>query len=393
MTYGVTDEGFVIKPLDVIEQEIKDKQLADINPALDQTATGPLGQLNGIFSAKVREVWELIEATYNAFNPDSATGASLDNDAALCPGIIRNAATKSTVTARCNLDNGTYAIGELIAHVTGDADARFVSIEGTTVTGGPSNVDLVFEAEETGEVVALSGTLEEIAEPVTGWNSVTNLSDAAVGSPIENDATFRLRREATIRFSGSANVQAIRADVIEVDGVLSAFVVENTSDVIVGGLAPHSVKVTIWDGPSPTADDDEVATAIFLSKAAGIDTNGPYWVSVEDSMGRFHAIYFDRAEEKVLEIRMTAVTDDPPSNWQDADGPLITALTTFVAQDMDIGGDAIYNKLLGVAMDFDWMEDMTTFEIRWAGGSWGTSNKTVADDEIATLDSSDVTFV
>lgn len=392
-TYGVTDEGFVIKPLEVIKSEIETKQLADINPALDVTATGPLGQLNGIFSAKIREVWELAESVYNAFDPDAASGSSLDNDAALCPGIIRNAATKSTVTARCNLEDGTYAVGTLVANVAGNAEARFVNTEGITVTTGPANFFLAFEAEETGETVALTGTLTEISEPVTGWNGVTNLADASVGTEVETDAAFRLRREEQIRFSGAGTVEGVRADVIQVEGVLSAIVIENYRDVIWQDLVPHSIHVVIWDGTSPAADNEEVATAIFLSKAAGIDTNGAISESIVDSMDNPHAIYFDRAEEKVLEIQMTAVTDNPPSNWQDADGPLITALTTFIREGLNIGDDVKYNKVLGVAMDFEWMVDLTLFQIRWTGDGWGTSNLSVNASEIATLDSSDVSFV
>ncbi|MCK5641950.1 MAG: baseplate J/gp47 family protein, partial [Gammaproteobacteria bacterium] len=261
MSYGVTDEGFVIKPFAVIEQEIKDSQLANINPALDQTAQGPIGQLNGINSAKLREIWELVEAAYNAFNPDSASAASLDNVVALCPGIIRDAATKSAVECTCNLDNGTYAIGELVAHVVGNPEARFVNTEAVTVAAGPSDEDLDFEAEETGEVVALSGTLTVIAEPVTGWNSVTNASDADVGSPIETDTELRTRREETIRFSGSATVEAIKADVLDIDEVETAIVEENEDDEVQNGLLPHSVHVVIWDGSVPAADDAEVATA------------------------------------------------------------------------------------------------------------------------------------
>lgn len=393
MPFGVTPEGFVIKPLENILQEIKDKQLGDIDPALDQTATGPLGQLNGIMSAKLRENWELNESVYNATNPDAANDASLDNAAALCPGIIRESATKSTVTARCNLEDGTYAVGDLIANVAGNAEARFVNTEEITVTTGPDNFDLPFEAEDTGAVAAPTGTLSVISEPVTGWNSVTNLADAALGSPIESNADFRLRREQQIQFSGSGTVEGIRADILAVEEIISAVVIANDEDVAVGGLVPHSIHAIIWDGAAPAADDAEIAAAIFGSKASGIDTNGATSETVEDSMGNDHTILFDRAGEKVLEIQMTAVTDDPPSNWMDTDGPLISALIAFVNDDMNIGFDAIYFKLSGVAADFEWLIDFTLFEIRFSGDAFGVINLPVLGDERVTLDSGDVSFV
>lgn len=389
-TYGVTDDGFVIKPLDVIKDEIEEQQRADIAAALNQTATSVLGQLNGIFSAKAREVWELAEAVYNAFDPDAAEGSSLDNDVALCPGIIRLAATKSRVTATCNLDPGTYLAGTLIAHVVGDTTARFVSIEdATNGGGGAADIPVVMEAEETGEVVALSGTLTVIAEPVTGWNSVTNASDAEVGSPLETDAELRLRREEELRLAGSTHVDAIKADVLEVDGVISAVVFENVSDVVVDGMKPHSIRVVIWAGDPPGATDADVAQAIYDSKAAGIDTNGARSADIEDTMGYDHTIYYDRATEKAFEVRMTAVTDDPPTDWQDQ----IKAALLAYAAGLTIGDDVIYVKALGDAQEFDWLVDFTTFEIRLAGGSWGEVNLVIDNDEQATLDSSNITFL
>lgn len=389
MPYGLTTEGFVIKPLEQILADIQARQRASLHPALNQTADSVLGVLNGIFAEKIRQNWELNEAVYHASDPDAAQGASLDNVAALCPGTIRRAATKSRVTATCNLDAGTYPAGTLVANVQDNPDARFVSIEDRTLAVG-GNTDIDFEAEETGPIPAPAGTLNEIAEPVTGWNSVTNAAAAEIGENIETDAAFRLRREAEIRRTGSANVDAVRADVLEVEGVLFCRVYENTTDVIVNQIPPHGIMVVIWDGDPAGADDQEVARAIFDSKAGGIATGGDETESVEDSQGTNHLINFLRAQENVLEIQMTAVTTDPPADWQDQ---IRAALVAFVDAEQGISADVIYTKLLGVAVDFEWLDDLTLFEIRFSGGVWGTSNLTVADYAIATLTDTDIDFV
>jgi len=389
-TYGLTPDGFVIKPLEVIKADIEERQRTNIHPALNQTATSVLGQLNGIFADKIRELWELGESVYKAFDPDAANGESLDNVAALCPGILRREATKSRVVATCNLETGTYLAGTLVANVQDDADARFVSTEDVTVVAGPSDEDVQFEAEETGPVEAPAGTLTEIAEPVTGWNSVTNAADAEVGTDVETDAEFRLRREAEIRRTGSANVDAIRADVLEVDGVLFCKVYENVLAVPLNDIPPHGVLVIVWDGDPAGADDEDIAQAIFDSKAGGIATGGSTTETITDSQGTDHIIYFERAVENVLQIQMTAVTTEPPADWQDQ---IKAALLAYVASEQDISADVIYTKLLGVAVDFEWLDDMTLFQIRFSGGVWGTANLAVDDYAIATLSSGDISFV
>lgn len=391
-TYGVTSTGFVIKPLDVIKAEIEEQQRADIHPALNQTATSVLGQLNGIFAAKVREVWELAESVYNAFNPDSAEAAALDNAVALCPGIIREAATKSTVTCECNLEDGTYLAGTLIANVQDNPDARFVSTEDITVITGPDDFDVDFEAEETGAVVALAGTLNEIAEPVTGWNSVTNAADAEIGEPIETDTDLRLRRETNLRLGGSSHVDAIKADIDQVEGVLISRVLENPEDTTVGGLVPHSIRAIIWDGTGAhVADEDELAEAIFESKAAGIDTNGAEVKTVTDTQGFDHEIKFDWADQIDIKARMTVVlTGDEPDNWQDW---IKLILATYVQSTLSMGDDVIHSKLAGLVTFLEWVEDVTLFEIGYLAGAFGTANLPIDTDEKSWLDSSDVTFV
>lgn len=392
MTYGVTSAGFVIKPLSVIKSEIEVQQRADIHPALNQTATSVLGQLNGIFSAKIREIWELNESVYNAFNPDSAEDAALDNDVALCPGIIRLAATKSTVTCTCNLDDGTYNAGTLIANVQDNPDARFVSTETIIAAGGPQDYPVEFEAEETGVVVALATTLNEIAEPVTGWNSVTNAADAELGTPIETNTALRLRRETNLRLGGSAHVDAIRADIAQVENVISASVLENPEDVIVSGMVPHSVRAIVWDGiGAHTADEDEIATAIFLSKSAGIDTNGAITKTVTDTQEFDHEINFDWATQVDIKVQLEVnVTTDAPNNWQDI---LKLYLTTYVQTTLGMGDDVVVSKISGIAAVFEFVEDVIDTQIAKVAEGFGIVNIVIADDEKAWLDSTDITFV
>lgn len=349
--YGVTDEGFVIKPLERIKTEIENKEKADFGNAIDVTATSVLGQINGIMAGKLSELWELAQAIYSAMDPDSANTSSLENVAALCPGIVRNPATNSTVTATCNLDDGTYLAGSLIAHVDGDPTARFINTEEIVRTGGTGDESVVMEADTAGATVALAGTLTVIAEPVTGWNSVTNTADATVGDEVETDTELRLRREQVIARSGGSSVSGIRADVLAVEGVDICNIRENVTDETVQGLPPHSIHVVVHS-TLVTFPDDEVTRAIYDSKPAGIGTYGNDYVKYYDS-GYPIYIYYDQFTEVDLWFELSITSfDDEGTTTADL---LKTVIANSLAdlQMRSIAGHYIHkSQIIGVIQDF-----------------------------------------
>lgn len=85
MTYGVIPSGFSRKPLAVILAEIENQLITEFGPDVVQTAQSPLGQLNGLFSDIVSELWEIAEDVYQSYDPNQAEGTRLD-----MLGAIRN---------------------------------------------------------------------------------------------------------------------------------------------------------------------------------------------------------------------------------------------------------------------------------------------------------------
>ncbi len=224
--FGVTPDGFSAKTLEEILDEMSTEARAEISSTLDTSASAPIGQLFGIVATKLRELWELGQATHDAFNPDNASDFSL-TVLALITGTQRRDATKSSVLCDVDLDANTYDAETLIAHVDGDPDARFFNKNEIVSTGGVQ-AGKEFVAESTGPLVAVADTLIVIAEPVVGWNDVTNPLDAIVGEDIETDVALRPRREEELARVGSSTVDAIRADVGKVTNVSSVTVFENT---------------------------------------------------------------------------------------------------------------------------------------------------------------------
>ena len=81
--WGVGAAGFVAKPYASILADIQSAQLATMNPAIDLSPSGPLGQQNGIMALTFAQLWQLAQTVYNGFNRQAAEGAALDNLGAL----------------------------------------------------------------------------------------------------------------------------------------------------------------------------------------------------------------------------------------------------------------------------------------------------------------------
>lgn len=94
MAFGLTDAGFILKRLEDIKEEVESglrDSFGDINVGSDAV----FGQVIGVFSRSIAEVWEQAENVYNATYPASAEGVSLDNSASLV-GVERLVPTPTT---------------------------------------------------------------------------------------------------------------------------------------------------------------------------------------------------------------------------------------------------------------------------------------------------------
>jgi hypothetical protein len=316
---GLTPTGFDIKTVDQIIDDIQTVELALISPSLDLQPTALIGVINGIFGAALAEVWLLAGALYNGVNPDEASDDQLTS-LALIVGTVRQAATQTQVIGVVvNVDAGFSALaGTMFATVVGNTVNLFTNKTDVTNPGFvPANVIVDFEAVDTGPIQALAGTLTVIAQPLAGWNTVTNPTDGVIGSPIESDADLRIRRELELEAVGSTTADAIRSDVLRLmqpptttSATTGVTVLFNDTDVVdANGLLPHSIEV-ISDQPGATAADDEALAQLILEdKAAGINTNGTSFEIVQDSRGNSETIRFTRPGTITIYIDMTVLVN------------------------------------------------------------------------------------
>lgn len=379
---GLTETGFTRKLLVEIAAEILAEERDTISAELDGSESTVIGNVNTIFADQSSETWEVLEEVVNAFDPDNATGARLR---ALCllTGIKQRGATPGLVTATVNLDVGTYLAGSLIAAVL-DQPTNLWTNRDNVVSTGTADYPAVFLSTASGSgASAVSGTLSVIAGPVTGWNSITNAADATPGQDIENEDSLRIRREASLSAAGSGTVDAIKASVQEVTGVIDVSVLENVTDVPVAGIPARGHHVIVWDGDPAAADDNDIAQAIYDSASTGS-------VGVGATTGT--ATKADGTTKVVPFTRVTVVDIYVDVDVESVKGVSIAAVKAAVlaAVPSRVGASVIFNKIAAAVFAVPGVDDWNFVEIGLAPSPSGTVDISLTSTQIARLDSSDI---
>jgi uncharacterized phage protein gp47/JayE len=438
--YGLLSTGFVPKTLEVLRTEVEDDEKSAFGSTLDVSDTSLLGQINGIVCEQFAELWEGLEAVYHSQGSDESTDAALDA-VCLLTGTVREAARSSEVVLTLTGDNGTSVPAENQASVDGTGDIfqtlesvtletldawvdntayvigdRVTNVDrcyicitsGTSENGGAgptstsdditdgtahwrymgegdSAADVEAESVETGVVVGNSGTITVIETPVSGWQFVINLEDADLGADIETDESLRIRRELELARAGKSPADAIRADILDVEGVTHATVFYNdTDETDADGVPPHSVEVLVRGG-----DDQDIWDTLFDSVAAGIRTFGTEEGTTEDSEGTEHPIKFSRPEE--IEIYVDVfVTKDPDTYPADGDDQIKEAIVT-AGDARGTGLDAVASWVTAQVFSVTGVLDVTGVQIDDAPAPSGSATIPITKRQLAKYDTSRIT--
>lgn len=214
----------------------------------------------------------------------------------------------------------------------------------TETTPGVPQASVSMTAEEFGPIPAFKNTLTNIVTPVTGLNSAKNLADAVVGRNVETDAELRLRREQELQKAGAGTVEAIRAKLLEVEGVTQAIVFENDTMILdIDGRPAKSFESFVQGGV-----DQDIADAIWLAKGAGIQTVGTETETVVDSMGLNRTIKFSRPTVVNIFISIEVTKDfSAPSNL----ATLVREALASYVNGLQIGQDVVVYPSLICQLD------------------------------------------
>lgn len=379
----LTATGFEPQTQAEILQALIDELRTVISPKLDLSERSVLGNIINIIAPKFASLEELLSEAYSAFDPDAASD---DRFVALCllSGIERHGATEGLASVTLTLQaSKSYAAGDLVAHVQDEPDNRWENRDAVASTTAGSYAAVFISQTAASTARAPAGTLTVIADPVDGWDAITNASDATPGTDIEAIEALRVRREQGVAASASRTRGGIRAAIVDLDGVLSCEVFENTTNVTdVNGIPPHSIRVSVYDGSPAAADDDEIAQAIFDRKAEGIGSDGAEsGVAQDDTLGPV-TIAFTRAAESAVTIAVNVESEDGVS-VADVKAAIIAA---FPGAGLGIVGEAVvFNKLSSAVFDVPGLDDWATFTI-----NGGTADLPSSQSLAYTLSSGDI---
>lgn len=191
--YGLTAEGFKQKRLADIIQSMNSRIADQLGVQISTEANSVFGQLIGVFSYEIADLWEQAAQVYGAMYPHTASGVSLDNSAALA-GITPIAAEKTTVVCTCYGTNGTQIPYGAQISSSSNSNIVFQCTDSNAVISSTSacDVDITIESVSAGTyTVTIDGTphsytadgSETIAQVLTALGS----SITEVVANVEND--------------------------------------------------------------------------------------------------------------------------------------------------------------------------------------------------------------
>jgi uncharacterized phage protein gp47/JayE len=161
---------------------------------------------------------------------------------------------------------------------------------------------VVFTALKLGAYSLPANALTKIDSSIVGWDEVNNLVPGSIGRFVETDEELRERHAISVRVTGAATTQAIRARLLaDVDSVEYVAIYENrTNEVDSFNMPAHSFEVVVSGGANQS-----IADKIFEIKPAGIETYGNTSIQVFDENGDIQLCKFSRPSEKFAWIRVS----------------------------------------------------------------------------------------
>lgn len=272
------------------ESDIKSGFWADFQAAfggnLNESDATPQGQLVTALSAILGANNDLLLQYVSLIDPAFSEGRMQEGIGRIYY-LDRLPAQATVVNATCTGANGTVIPAGSLAQA---ADGTIYQNLTSVTIPSTGSITASFQAITTGPIACPAGTLTTIYRIVSGWDSITNATDGTIGRDVETPAEFEARRAASVAGNAAGILPAIRGAVLNVDGIVDAYVTENATSgtVSVGtvSLNANSLYVAAYGGT-----DADVAKAIWSKKPPGCAYTGGTTVTVTDTASGYSLPY------------------------------------------------------------------------------------------------------
>ena len=277
--------GVVIPDTSEIREEMAAKiqaafSLGETGVVLNVDPASPMGQVVDALVAEIEAKNAEIAFIANQFSMLQATGNFMDALASLY-FLDRKVSEATIVQCLCTGLTGTQIPFGAIVQDTNGNKYRCMQTSGTTIPGDGS-VLVNFAAVEHGALQVRPGAVTKIVTTVPGWDAVTNPAAGVVGRDRESDAELLDRVRASVAYNAHGTVDALKASLANLDGVIDCEVLENYGSEAVTlygvSVSGHSIAVCVSGG-----DDADIAEAIYRKKDAGCGMVGTHYVSYADA--------------------------------------------------------------------------------------------------------------
>jgi uncharacterized phage protein gp47/JayE len=335
----VIDDSGISAPLytDILSW-VQDQYRAIYGVDIDLDPDTQDGQFLAILSLGFKQINDSAIATYNAYSPTFAQGTGLSSVVKI-NGIKRLVPSSSSVVVKLIGQDGTIVTNGLVSDNL-NLNSQWL-LPATVTIPNTGEIQVTAVSTTPGSVFANIGTITRILNPQPGWQSVTNLSAAIPGAPVESDAALRRRQAISTAGPAQSVRSGIEGAIANVIGVIRVKVYENDSNVTDSdGIPSHSISPVVEGG-----DIGQVANSIALRKTPGTSTYGTTSQLVTDARGLPSTINF--FELALVPITITINLVALPG-YSAAIGQLIVTQVMDFINSLPIGYDSYLSKLEAV---------------------------------------------
>lgn len=272
------------------------------------TGTSAIGQITAALSLVLSQVQEGLDGVYQSGYLDGAEGVNLDRLVQLI-GITRNAATQTAGAVTLTNAGGAPVNVPAGATYQNTATGDVFAIVSAVAVPALGSIAAQLRAVATGPIPMPATVTWAVVSAYAGSGNITctNAAAGAEGTDQETDGDLRLRAIQSAHLPGKGTIDAIRAAILDLDGVTECGVFENVG-ITPGITSP--VSIPLLPGKSFTAvvrggTAADIAAVLWAQKPAGIETYGSTTVNVTDSQGYTHAVEFEAAAPTAVYVDLT----------------------------------------------------------------------------------------
>lgn len=374
----LTDDGYV----DYVFEDLVDQKSAEYKNTfgdVDTSVDSFLGKLIRIRAKEQVEADMHAHDVYDSGFKDTSTGISLDRKASNS-GIQRQQAQSSVAKLQVTGQPG-YVIPEDTQFMTEDATV-FVNAYDTQIDSN-GNAELTVYSDDTADYTNVdANTITVQANPVDEINTVNNNAPASGGADLETDYALRKRIDATNQSKEGPTHDGIKTGVLNVNGVVDAFVVSNdTNQTDEQGNPPWTTHVFVKGGRP-----EDIAQKLWSIGGSNTSFVGDEAVTTYDKSEHPQVIHFDYVNDLSIYVSVNLVGEN-------IDVDTVTESITDYIDAVGMGNTVVLTKLLVAICQNDNVQDANNLLIGTSEDDMESKNITAKQYQNATTDESKIKVV